>query len=202
MQLYGSLTSPYVRKVRILLQEKAIACNFTEEAPTGEHVRAINPLGKIPALVMDNGKPLFESALVLEYLDTLKDAPLIPRAGEARWDVLRWHALSSGMLDATVARLMETRKNDAQRSADFIKRQEEKIAHALDFAERADKGASYLVDNAFSLADIAMGVALDYLDFRYAHDWRSSHPWLAKFAETMGARPSFVATLPPGMEKR
>ncbi len=202
MQLYGSLTSPYVRKVRILLKEKNIACDFTEEAPTGEHVRAINPLGKIPAFVMDNGKPLFESALVLEYLDTVKGAPLIPPAGEARWDVLRWHALSSGMLDATVARLMETRKNDAQRSADFVKRQEDKIAQALDFAERADKGASYLVGNAFSLADIAMGVALEYVDFRYAHDWRSGHPRLAKYLEGMSARPSFVATLPPGMEKK
>jgi glutathione S-transferase len=202
MQLYGSLTSPYVRKVRILLQEKGIACDFIEEAPTGEHVRTINPLSKIPAFVMDNGKPLFESGLVLEYLDTVKGAPLIPATGEARWDVLRWHALSSGMLDATVARLMETRKNDAQRAADFIKKQETKIAQALDFAEQADKGTNYLVGNAFSLADIAMGVALEYLDFRYAHDWRSGHPRLAKYLQGIGARPSFVTTLPPGMERK
>lgn len=203
MKLYGSLTSPYVRKVRILLKEKAIPCEFIVEDPWSEKTIApqMNPLGKVPVLVLDNQKVLYESGLILEYLDSLGSDRLIPAAGEARWEVLRWHALGHGILDAVVARLMETRRPAEQQSAKLIARQEGKVAKALDAADQAEKGRIYLVGDQFSVADLALGLALEYIDFRYPHDWRSRHPRLAQWLASISRRASFAETVPPGMER-
>ena len=203
MKLYGSLTSPYVRKARILLKEKDIACEFIVDSPweADSKIPQLNPLGKVPVLMLDNGQPLFDSSLILEYLDSLGGEPLIPARGDARWDVLRWANLGQGMLDATVVRLLESRRPVDKQDASVIKRQETKIASALAFADRSARGQAYLVGNRFSLADLAFAAALEYLDFRYAHDWRPRHPRLAQWLAGMGSRDSFVATVPPGMEK-
>lgn len=203
MKLYGSLTSPYVRKARILLKEKNIACEFIVDSPweADSKIPHLNPLGKVPVLMLDNGKPLFDSSLILEYLDSLGGEPLIPARGDARWDVLRWANLGQGMLDATVVRLLESRRPADKQDASAIKRQESKIASALAFADQSVRGEAYLVGERFSLADLAFAVALEYLDFRYAHDWRSRHPRLAQWLAGMSTRGSFVETLPPGMEK-
>jgi glutathione S-transferase len=202
MKLYGSLTSPYVRKLRVLVQEKDIACEFVVENPhdAGSSIPHLNPLGKVPVLKLDNNEVLFESTLLVDYLDGLAGAPLMPANGPARIQAQRWHALGQGMLDATVARLMEMRRPADKQISEVIARQEEKIARALRFAEAAAGGGAYLVENRFSVADIALGVALEYLDFRYPHDWRGSHPRLARWLVGIGARPSFMATRPPGME--
>ena len=203
MKLYGSLTSPYVRKVRVLLKEKGIACDLIVEGPSDPagHVVALNPLGKVPVLVRDDGDVLFDSPLIVEYLDSLSGEPLIPRSGEERWHALRWHALAQGILDAVVARLMEVRRAPEKQSPEFITRQEAKIVAALKYADNAKKGPAYLVGDRFSIADLALGVALEYIDFRFPHDWRDQHARLAHWLAGMSTRGSFAETMPPGMER-
>jgi len=203
MKLYGSETSPYVRKVRILIQEKNIPCEFIIEGPADAagHVAALNPLGKVPVLVRDGGDVLFDSPMIAEYLDSLKGEPLLPLGGESRWVIQRWHALAQGIMDAVVARMLEGRKSASQQTPGAIDKQEGKIAAALKYADAAKKGATYLVDDRFSLADIALGVALDYIDLRYPHGWRAQYPRLAQWQAGMAQRASFSETLPPEMKK-
>lgn len=203
MKLYGSETSPYVRKVRILIKEKGIACEFIVEGPADAagNVAALNPLGKVPVLLRDGGDVLFDSPMIAEYLDSLKGDPLLPLTGEARWAIQRWHALGQGILDAVVARMLEGRKPAEKQTPEVISKQEGKIAAALKYADAAKKGATYLVDDRFSLADIALGVALEYIDLRYPHDWRATYPRLAQWQAGMAKRASFIGTLPPEMKK-
>ena len=203
MKLYGSETSPYVRKVRIVIKEKGIPCEFIVEGPADAagNVAALNPLGKIPVLVRDAGDVLFDSPMIAEYLDSIKGDPLLPPAGEARWMVQRWHALGQGIMDAVIARMMEGRKPVEKQMQEVIVKQEAKVAAALKYADAAKKGANYLVNDRFSLADIALGVALEYIDLRYAHDWRGKYPRLAQWQAGIAKRAAFIETLPPEMRK-
>ena len=203
MKLYGSVTSPYVRKVRVFLKEKGIACDFVMEGPLDPagHVAALNPLGKVPVLVRDDNDVLFDSPLIIEFLDSLGGEPLIPRDGEARWQVLRWHALAQGILDAVVSRLMEVRRAPEKQSPEIVTHQEAKVIPALKYADSAKKGLAYLVGDRFSIADLAMGGALEYVDFRFPHDWRDRHPRLAHWLAGISTRGSFAETIPPGMER-
>lgn len=204
MKLYGSLTSPYVRKARILIREKDLPCEFVvaDAWAADSPIPALNPLGKVPALVLDNNDVLFDSPVIVEYLDTLKAPALLAASGQARWDTLRWEALADGMLDAVVTRLLESRRPAAQQSADNIRRQEEKIVRSLEYTARHLGNGSWLVSDRFTLADLVMAVALEYTDFRYPHDWRGRHPRLGQWLAGVSARPSFVETRPPGMEKK
>lgn len=204
MKLYGSLTSPYVRKARIMIREKNIPCEFVvaDAWAADSPIPALNPLGKVPVLALDNGEVLFDSPVIVEYLDSLKAPALLPAAGAERWQVLRWGALADGILDAVVSRLLESRRPAAQQSTENIQRQEEKIARALDYTERHLRGGSWLMTDRFTVADLAIGVALEYTDFRFPHDWRSRHPRLGSWLAGIGARPAFVETLPPGVEKK
>ncbi len=201
MKLYGSPTSPYVRKVRVLLHEKNIACEFIVSDPWDKDsiVPQHNPLGKVPVLELDEGTTLFDSPVIVEYLDEREGAPLIPRTGTSRWQVLRWQALADGMLDAVVTRLLETRRPPEKQSPETVAHQEHKVARALAFADQVEKGKTYLVQDRLSLADLALGVALAYADFRYPHDWRARHPGLADWFACIDSRPSFAATRPPGV---
>lgn len=203
MKLYGSETSPYVRKVRIFIKEKAIPCEFIVEGPADAagNVAALNPLGKIPVLVRDTGDVLFDSPLIVEYLDSIKGDPLLPPTGEARWMVQRWHALAQGIMDAVIARMMEGRRPVEKQMPEVIAKQEAKVAAALQYADTTKKGANYLVGDRYSLADIALGVALEYIDMRYAQDWRGKYPRLAQWQSGMAQRPAFIETLPPEMRK-
>ncbi len=203
MKLYGSLTSPYVRKCRVLIKEKALPCEFVvaDAGGAGGPVPALNPLGKVPVLERDNSSPLFDSPVIFEYLDSLKSPALLAAGGEERWQMLRWQALADGILDATVTRLLETRRPPEQQSARDIQKQAEKVARALAFAEQ-HAGGAYLMQNKFTAADVCLGVALEYVDFRYAHDWRAQHPQLAHWLAGISARASFTETVPPGMEKK
>lgn len=203
MKLYGSETSPYVRKVRILIKEKDIPCEFIIEGPSDAagHVAALNPLGKVPVLQRDGGDVLFDSPMIAEYLDSLKGDPLLPVSSEARWLTQRWHALGQGIMDAVIARMLEGRKPADKQMPEVIAKQEGKVAAALKYAESAQRGATYLVDDRFSLADIALGVALEYIDLRYAHAWRAQYPRLAQWQAGMARRASFLETLPPEMKK-
>ena len=204
MKLYGSLTSPYVRKARILLQEKNIPCEFVVEDPWDPNslITKLNPLGKVPALQLDNQRVLFDSPVILEYLDSLFGEPLIPAKGDTRWQVLRWQALADGILDAVVARLWESRRPVEQQSEDMIARQEQKVARVLAHAENTIHRHPHLVADKFTMADLALAVALEYIDFRYQHDWRSRAPRLAFWLEGISRRPSFPETVPPGMTPR
>lgn len=199
MQLYGTQTSPYVRKVRVFAQEKELPLEFIAEAPTDPagNVAALNPLGKVPVLRRDDGTALFDSVLIVEFLDSLTGPSLIPSRGEARWTAQRWHFLAQGILDATVARLMETRRPADKQLPEAITKQEAKIAASLKFAAQELPNSPYLVGNALSLADIAMGVALAYVDFRYSDAWRQTYPALSAWGQQMASRPSFQSTVPP-----
>ncbi len=202
MKLYGSFTSPYARKARILVKEKSIDCDFIEERPgeAGTRFSQLNPLGKVPVLEIDESNALYDSPVIVEYLDQLVGEPLIPVAGNVRWEVQRWHALADGIMDAVVARLLELRRPEQTRMDEAIEKQEQKIAAALVSLSAATKNREYLVGDHYSMADLAVGVALEYIDFRYPHDWRNQFPVLAFWLASISVRPSFKETVPPGME--
>ena len=183
MKLYGHLTSPYVRKVRALVLEKGLSVELVVEAPTDPagNVPRLNPLGKVPVLVRDGGEVLFDSSVIVEYLDSLTGEAMLPPPGEDRWQVQRWLALAQGMADAAVARLMETRRAQHTHDRKIMARQEEKIAAAMAFAQDHLGGGRFLWGDAFGIADIAMAVSLEYVDLRYVHDWRSQYPRLAQW---------------------
>lgn len=198
MKLYGSLTSPYVRKLRILIKEKPAAVEFIAVANAADpQIAARNPLGKVPVLERDDGSTLFDSPVIAQYIDSLNTPTLIPVSGEARWQTLRWEALGDGVLDAAVIRMLETRRPAPQQSTESMKHQEGKIARAMSFAESQLNGAPWLLEQRLTYADIALAVALEYVDLRYPHDWRSGHPRLAQWQAAVSKRSSFIETRPP-----
>lgn len=200
MKLIGSLTSPYVRKVRIVLGEKKIEYDFVVESPweSGSKVSRFNPLGKVPVLVLDDETPLYDSRVIVEYLDaTAPNNRLIPPAGRERILVRRWEALADGICDAAAAGFLESRRDPSKRSDEWITRQRDKIADGLR-AMASDLGEQpWCHGNGISLADIAVGAALGYLDFRYTDiDWRSAYPNLGRLSDKLMQRPSFAETVP------
>ncbi|MGB5807261.1 glutathione S-transferase N-terminal domain-containing protein [Castellaniella sp.] len=202
MKLIGSLTSPYVRKVRIVLAEKKLDYELVLDDPWGPatQVTAHNPLGKVPCLIMDENGSLFDSRVIVEYLDTLSPVGrLIPPPGRERVEVKRWEAIADGIMDAAAAAFIEThRRPEAQRNADWVDRQLQKIRASLDYMDLLLGEQPYCVGVNLCLADIAVGTALGYLDLRFPDiDWRADHAHLARLAEKLGARPSFSTTKPP-----
>jgi glutathione S-transferase len=202
LRLIGSLTSPYVRKVRIVMAEKRIECQFEIEdvwSPDSK-IQQFNPLGKVPCLIMEDGGAVFDSRVIVEYLDTMTPvAKLIPASGRERVEVRTWEALADGMLDAAVAaRLEQTQRPSEQQSQKWIDRQMGKVDAALDAMANGLEAKAWCHNNAYSLADIAVGCALGYLDFRFQQiDWRAKHPGLAKLYTRLAARQSFIDTAPP-----
>jgi glutathione S-transferase len=202
MKLIGSLTSPYVRKVRIVLAEKKLDYNFVLEDVWGsDAILASNPLGKVPVLVMEGAEAVFDSRVIVEYVDTLSPVgKLIPASGRERVEVRTWEALADGILDACVAARMEavwTHRTDAQRCQAWIDRQQVRIAAALKSVSQGLGDKAYCVGTHFSLADIAVGCALGYLDFRFPENtWRQEYPNIARLADKLAARQSFIDTAP------
>jgi glutathione S-transferase len=201
MKLLSSQTSPYARKVRITIAEKKIECEVVEETPwdAGTSVPDHNPLGKVPVLVLDDGTALYDSRVIVEYLDTVSPVSrLIPEPSRQRIAVRRWEALADGICDAAVLIVRESKRPARQQNAEALARQRDKIERGLaDFAsELGDK--PWCSGDAYSLADIATGCALGYLDLRHPSiDWRGEYSNLAKHAEKLGKRASFVETAPP-----
>jgi glutathione S-transferase len=201
MKLIASLTSPYARKVRIALAEKKFEYELIEASPwtADTNVPSYNPLGKVPVLVLDDGTNLFDSRVIVEYLDTVSPVSrLMPEPSRQRIVVKRWEALADGILDAAVAIVLENRRPAKQQNKDWLERQRLKVDRGVtEFAnELGDKG--WCNGEAYSLADIAAGCALGYLDFRHpAIDWRTQYPNLVKLAEKLAKRPSFADTIPP-----
>jgi glutathione S-transferase len=200
MKLLGTNTSPYVRKVRLVLLEKNIPHEYIVDPPRepGSSVARVNPLGRIPALVLDDGTCVFDSPVITEYVDTLNDNPiLIPRNdAKARMRVKRWEALADGIADSAVVVRNEVIRPAEKQDSESINRHNDAITRALGYAAELLGTREWCEDGALSLADLALTSALVYLDLRQAErGWRSAHPNLAVWFERMGKRVSVRTTL-------
>lgn len=204
MKLLGSLTSPYVRKVRIVMAEKKLDYKLELEdvwAP-GTSIGNANPLGKVPCLIMEGGEAVFDSRVIVEYVDTLSPVGrLIPASGRERVEVRTWEALADGLLDASItARLEQTwsGRGEGQRSAAWVDRHMHKVHAALKAMSQGLGERPWCSGIYMTLADIAVGVALGYLDLRFPQiEWRRDYPNLARLHDKLMQRQSFIDTLPP-----
>jgi glutathione S-transferase len=200
MKLIGSHTSPFVRKVRIVLAEKKIDYDFVIDSPwlADSKVPNINPLGKIPVLVLDDETPLFDSRVIVEYIDNVTpNNKLFPAPNRERTEVKRWEAVADGICDAAASAFVEAKRPAKQQSADAITRQREKITRSLEFMAEELGDKSFCVGTHFSMADIAVGAALGYLCFRFADiSWQEDHPNLGKLYAKLLQRSSLADTEP------
>jgi glutathione S-transferase len=203
MKLIGSTSSPYVRKVRVVMAEKKLDYQFVEEDVWAADTTIMhsNPLGKVPCLVMEGGEALFDSRVIVEYLDTLSPVgKLIPVMGRERAEVKTWEALADGVLDALSLARLEANwagRGKAQRSQAWIDRQMAKTEASLKAMSQGLGDKPFCAGIYLSLADIAVGCALGYLDFRFPQvDWRTPHPNLAKLQEKLMQRASFIDSKP------
>ena len=204
MKLIGSLTSPYVRKVRIVMAEKKLDYEFVSEDvwSAATTIAESNPLGKVPCLVMEGAEALFDSRVIVEYLDALSPVgKLIPSVGRERAGVKTWEALADGVLDAAILARLEATwagRSTEQRSSAWIDRQLGKVHAAVQSMSVGLGEQAFCSGVHLSLSDISVGVALGYLDFRFPEiDWRNPHPNLHKLFDKLMQRPSFSDTLPP-----
>jgi glutathione S-transferase len=203
MKLIGSTTSPYVRKVRVVMAEKKLDYNYVTENVWASDTRIgeSNPLGKVPCLVMEGAEALFDSRVIVEYLDTLSPVgKLIPTVGRERAEVKTWEALADGVLDAAVMARMEATwegRSKAQRSQEWIDRQIGKVHSSLKAMGKGLADKPFCAGIHLSLADIAVGCALGYLDFRFPEiTWRADYTNLAKLQDKLMLRASFADTVP------
>lgn len=203
MKLIGAVGSPYVRKVRMVLAEKKLDYQFVPENVWSEttQIGASNPLGKVPCLILEGGEAVFDSRVIVEYLDTLSPVgKLIPSTGRERVEVKTWEALADGLLDASILARLEATwagRSDAQRSSAWIDRQMGKVTQSLQAMEMGMGEKAYCSGIHMSLSDIAVVCALGYLDFRFPQvDWRKDHPRLVKMHDKMAQRQSFIDTRP------
>ncbi len=198
VQLYHATASPFARKVRVLVREKGLLDRVEEISvnPLADpaELHFVNPLGKVPALVLSDGLALFDSPVICEYLDTISGSPrYLPKEGEKRWQVLRMQALADGIMDSGVAMIYESRRPDAQRSPDWQQRRQTCILRAI---RQLDDDPA-LLSGPTNLGAISVACALGYLDFRLPEiDWRQSHPHVANAYASLSALPGMTATLP------
>ncbi|UCV12403.1 glutathione S-transferase [Dechloromonas denitrificans] len=200
MKLIGSHTSPFVRKVRIVLAEKKIEYDFEIDSPWLEDSKVpnINPLGKIPVLLLDDNTPLFDSRVIVEYIDNVTpNNKLFPAPNRERIEVKRWEAVADGICDAAASAFLEAKRPKKEQSASWIARQRDKIMRGLDFMAEELGDKAFCMGTHFSMADIASVTALGYLAFRFADiNWQESHPNLAKLYAKLMQRPSFADSVP------
>lgn len=202
MKLLGSLTSPFVRKVRIVLAEKKIDCDLIIDSPWVDTtmVPSHNPLGKIPVLILDDGTEIYDSRVIVEYLDsTTPNNRLIPESGRERMMVKRWEALADGVCDAAATVFLERKRPAELQSQEWITRQLKKMDRGVDAMANQLATRPWCHGTAYSLADIATGTALGYLAFRFADmDWPTRHPELGQLYQQLMARKPFIDTIPQG----
>lgn len=201
MKLIASLTSPFARKVRVVAAEKHIEYDLIVDIPWNEdtQVPKFNPLGKVPVWVLEDGKPLYDSRVIVEYLDGISPANhLLPKEIRPRIAVKRWEALADGVCDAAAAVHLERKRPPAQQSEDWIARQLGKVRAGLRAMNDELADSEWCVGSTFSLADIATGCCLGYLDFRFAEeiDWRRKHAGLAELYDRLMLRAAFKETVP------
>lgn len=204
MKLYSSSATPFGRKVEVVAIEKGLSDQIevvaASTSPTAPHegLARVNPLIKIPALIRDDGRALYDSLVICDYFDTLRPPRVIPESGAKRWDVLTVHALASGICEAAVSsRYEQALRPEALRWPDWVKSQMKKIGGGLDWL---DGNLAMLGDAATASVDlgqVAVGCALDYLDFRFADlEWRKTRPRLAAWHTEFAKRPSMQRTRP------
>jgi glutathione S-transferase len=203
MKLLGSTSSPYVRKVRVVMAEKKLDYEFViEDVWSAETaISDANPLGKVPCLVMEGAEALFDSRVIVEYLDTLSPVgKLIPSVGRERSEIKTWEALADGLLDASILARLEATwagRTKAQRSQAWIDRQLVKVNASLKTMSKGLGEKPFCAGIHLTLADIAVGCALGYLDFRFPQiDWRTEYPNLVRLHDKLMQRPSFADTVP------
>lgn len=203
MKLIGSTTSPYVRKVRVVMAEKKLEYAFVHEDvwADGTTISSSNPLGKVPCLVMEGAEALFDSRVIVEYLDTLSPVgKLIPSVGRERAEIKTWEALADGVMEAAILARLEATwagRSDTERSQAWIDRQIGKVHDAIKAMSLGLGDKAFCAGIHLTLADIAVGCALGYLDFRFPQlSWRSDYPNLVKLHDKLLQRPSFADTAP------
>lgn len=200
MKLITSLTSPFGRKARIAVSEKRLECPLEIDIPwnADSQVPNYNPLGKIPVLVMDDGSTLFDSRVIVEYLDNLSPVGrLLPVANRDLIRVKRWEALADGISDAAATIFLERKRPAEQQSPEWIARQQLKIDRGLALLSEELEDNNWLLNDVYTLADIAVGCTLGYLAFRFPEiDWKTQYPNLAKLYEKLLLRPAFADSIP------
>lgn len=200
MKLITSLTSPFGRKARIAVLEKRLECPLEIDIPWNpdSQVPNYNPLGKIPVLVMDDGSTLFDSRVIVEYLDNLSPVGrLLPVANRDLIRVKRWEALADGISDAAATIFLERKRPTEQQSPEWIARQQLKIDRGLALLSEELEDNNWLLNDVYTLADIAVGCTLGYLAFRFPEiDWKTQYPNLAKLYEKLLLRPAFADSIP------
>jgi glutathione S-transferase len=202
MKLIGSLTSPYVRKVRIVFLEKKVDVDLELENVWAADTKIAlnNPLGKVPCLILDDGEAIYDSRVIAEYVDTLSPVgKLIPAGSRERATVKTWEALADGVDDAGIlARLEVTLRPTEQQSSEWLERQMGKIDAALAQMSRELGDNAWCHGNQMTLADIAVGCALGYMLFRFPNiAWQAQYPNLDALYQKLMQRPSFAETAPP-----
>ena len=201
MKLITSPTSPYGRKVRVVLAEKRIDYELVIDLPWNPDSRVadVNPLGKVPALLLEDGAALYDSRVIVEYLDTVTPVSrLIPENPRQRTQVKRWEALADGLSDAAAAIVVEKKRPEHLQSQEWMNRQRHKIDRALEAAARDLGEKSWCAGDFYTLADIAVGCALGYLELRFPDiDVRGRYPKLGRLSAKLAERQSFKDTLPP-----
>jgi glutathione S-transferase len=200
MKLIGSHTSPFVRKVRIVLADKKIDCEFEIDSPwlADSKVPNVNPLGKIPVLLLDDETALFDSRVIVEYIDNVTpNNKLFPATNRERTEVKRWEALADGICDAAATAVMEAKRPKKEQSASWIARQNDKVVRSINYMAEQLGEKSFCMGNHISMADIAVGTALGYLAFRFPDiKWQETHANLAKLYSKLMQRHSFSETVP------
>jgi glutathione S-transferase len=203
MKLIGSNASPYVRKVRVVMAEKRLDYQFVQEDvwAADTTIAHSNPLGKVPCLVMEGSEAMFDSRVIVEYLDTLSPVgKLIPQQGRERAEVKTWEALADGVMDAGVLCRLEATwagRADGERSQAWMDRQRGKINHGIAAMAKGLGDKPFCSGIHLSLSDIAVGCALGWIEFRFPDiDWRNQYTNLAKLQDKLMQRPSFADTKP------
>ncbi len=203
MKLIGSAASPYVRKVRVVMAEKRLDYQFVIEDvwSADTTISSSNPLGKVPCLIMDGSEAMFDSRVIVEYLDTLSPVgKLIPQQSRERAEVKTWEALADGVMDAGLLLRMEAtwvHRADSERSQAWMDRQRGKIDNGIAAMAKGLGDKPFCSGIHLSLSDIAVGCVLGWLDYRFPEiDWRADHANLAKLFDKLMLRPSFAETQP------
>lgn len=200
MKLIGSYTSPFVRKISVILLEKGITFEFINEMPYNavNGVAKYNPLGKVPALVTDDGECWYDSPIITQYIELLDIAPaMVPRDAKAALRMRQLESLADGIMDAGLVSVREQARPAAQQSEEELLRQREKISRGLDALEAFSADGTLNADEV-NLATIAVACAVGYLNFRHVSPgWCATRPHLVKLVETVFQRDSFARTEPP-----
>jgi len=201
MKLFAGLASPYTRKVRVVLAEKKIDCELelVDVQPVDNPANAHNPLDKIPTLVLDDGTPLFDSRVIVEFLDARSPINrLIPDETRERVAVRRWEALADGVLDAGLLVRYEGLRDKTERSQAWIDKQLARMHRGAALMEKDLEGRTWCQGDRYSLADIAVGCCIGWLAFRKPGDvdWENQYPTVARHYRKLMERASFSETVP------